>query len=120
MHYLLRHCSVPRTAIAVEKQIERRAGMRPGRFDLMVWNLHAQRCWLLVESKAPYHPLKENSIQQIGRYNAQLNAQWLWITNGLEHALGYWAPAAGRYLPSAFLPAYPSDAPPQKISSVDD
>jgi hypothetical protein len=41
----------------------------------------------LVECKAPEVKLNQNTLQQIAHYNATLNVDYLWITNGIEHAL---------------------------------
>jgi hypothetical protein len=54
------------------------------RFDLVCKNNNGE-VLLLLECKAPNVKLSQATFDQILRYNNELKAQYIWITNGLEH-----------------------------------
>lgn len=54
------------------------------RADIVVYNAH----WKVegvIECKAPFVELNQKTLDQIGRYNRLLNAQWIGMSNGLVH-----------------------------------
>ncbi len=54
------------------------------RYDILVYDRELIPS-LLVECKAPTESLTNEVIDQILRYNIQLRAPYLWITNGIQH-----------------------------------
>lgn len=54
------------------------------RYDVVVFNPDGS-IFLLVECKAPEIKIDQSTFDQIARYNYQLKANYLLVTNGLEH-----------------------------------
>lgn len=54
------------------------------RYDIVVFN-EKGGIFLLVECKEPAVTINQTVFDQIARYNLSLNAQFLMITNGLNH-----------------------------------
>lgn len=54
------------------------------RYDVVVYNPDGS-IYLLVECKKPNIKLSQTVFDQIARYNLQLNAKYLMVTNGLQH-----------------------------------
>ncbi|WP_298143614.1 type I restriction enzyme HsdR N-terminal domain-containing protein [Flavobacterium sp.] len=76
------HYQIPTTLISVERQLKINQLIK--RFDLVVFNKNGS-IFLLVECKAPEIPIKQDTFDQIARYNLHVQAQHLFVTNGLEH-----------------------------------
>ena len=72
----------PKSHINVEKIIKINGLTK--RYDVVVFqpdgNIH-----LLVECKAPEVNITQHTFDQIARYNMQMNAAHLMVTNGLNH-----------------------------------
>lgn len=79
VQYLVEDKAVPKSLIAVERQVT--CGKRPRRFDVCVLNPDGE-AQLVAECKAPEVPLSAETLRQIGEYNLTLSADWLLITNG--------------------------------------
>lgn len=82
LHYLLYDKKYPRSLIAVERGIELN-GLKK-RFDVVVFGRNGLP-FLLIECKAPEEPLNEKVLEQSLRYNMQLNAAYLWMSNGVQN-----------------------------------
>ena len=54
------------------------------RYDVIVFNSDGS-IFLLIECKAPEVKIDQKTFDQIARYNLILNAQYLMVTNGLNH-----------------------------------
>lgn len=54
------------------------------RYDVVVFNPDGS-IFLLVECKAPEIKISQQTFDQIARYNLALKAEYLMVTNGLEH-----------------------------------
>ena len=80
--YLLTEKSFPKSWINVEKQIKMNGLTK--RYDVVVFNPDGS-IFLLVECKAPEIKISQHTFDQIARYNLALKAQYLMVTNGLEH-----------------------------------
>ena len=79
--YFLEIKNYPANRIRVEIGIDLN-GLRK-RCDLVVYDAEI-RPWLLVECKSPKVPLTQATFEQAARYNLQLRAPHLVITNGLS------------------------------------
>jgi hypothetical protein len=84
IHFLINQKNVPLGLISSELGIQINQLNR--RCDVVIFGKD-QSAKLLVECKAPEVKLNQNTLQQIAHYNATLNVDYLWITNGIEHAL---------------------------------
>ena len=82
VHYLLNDKKAPKSWINVEKQFTL-AGLKK-RFDVIVFSGDGS-VQLLVECKAPNVTISQETFDQIARYNMNFNAQYMMITNGLNH-----------------------------------
>lgn len=82
IHFLVEEKKYPLSLIAVEKQLKINSLNK--RTDIIVFNklgLHE----IVIECKAPSIPVRQNTFDQIARYNLTLQSNYLMVTNGLEH-----------------------------------
>ena len=82
VQYLLLDKSYPKSWINVERQIKINGLIK--RYDVVVYNPDGS-LFLLVECKAPEIKISQHTFDQIARYNLALKADYLMVTNGLEH-----------------------------------
>ena len=82
VEFLLLEKKYPKSLINVEK-IVKVNGMNK-RYDAVVFNPDGS-IFLLIECKAPEITIDQKTFDQIARYNLSLNAQYLMVTNGLNH-----------------------------------
>ncbi len=73
----------PLGRIAVERAIFP-FGLRK-RFDIVAFGTDAKPK-ILIECKAPEQTLTQNVLLQAATYNSKLDSEWMWITNGIQHA----------------------------------
>lgn len=82
IQFLVTEMKYPKSWINVEKVIKINGLTK--RYDIVVFNPNGS-IFLLVECKAPQITLTQETFNQIARYNLTLNAQYLMVTNGLNH-----------------------------------
>ena len=82
IHYLTTDKGYPTSLIAVEKQLTINTLIK--RFDILVFNTKGLP-ELVIECKAPSIKIAQETFNQIARYNLTLNAEFLMVTNGLQH-----------------------------------
>jgi len=82
VHYLIEDKKYPKSYINVEKRIKINGLVK--RYDVVVFNPDGS-IFLLVECKAPEISISQATFNQIARYNLTLQAQYLMVTNGLNH-----------------------------------
>lgn len=82
IQFLVTEMKYPKSWINVEKVIKINGLIK--RYDIVVFNPNGS-IFLLVECKAPQITLTQETFNQIARYNLTLNAQYLMVTNGLNH-----------------------------------
>ena len=82
VHYLVNQKNYPKSIIAVEKQLTLNTLKK--RFDVLVFNTKGLP-ELIIECKAPNVKITQDTFDQIARYNLKLNANYLMVTNGLQH-----------------------------------
>lgn len=82
VHYLIYTRSFRQSYINVEKMFKINNIVK--RYDVVVYNPDGS-IYLLVECKKPDIKLSQTVFDQIARYNLQLNAKYLMVTNGLQH-----------------------------------
>lgn len=80
--YLTDNLQVPMGMISVEKKIIVNGLTR--RPDLVVYN-PSGRPMLIVECKAPDIALNESVVFQVAQYHRELNAAFIFLTNGIRH-----------------------------------
>lgn len=82
VHFLINEKKYPKSYINVEKIVVIN-GMNK-RYDIVVFNKDGS-IFLLIECKAPEISIDQKAFDQIARYNMILKANYLMVTNGLNH-----------------------------------
>ena len=82
VQFLIDEKKYPRSLINVEKQMT--INNIKKRYDIVVFD-SSGNITLLVECKSPQIPITQTTFDQIARYNMQLKAKYLMVTNGLDH-----------------------------------
>jgi len=82
VQYLINNKHYPKSLINVEKELK--INNLKKRYDIVVFKSDGS-IHLIVECKAPKIAIKQNTFDQIARYNLALNAEYLMVTNGLNH-----------------------------------
>lgn len=81
-HYLVEEKQYPASLIAIEKGLL--VAKRTKRTDIVIYNRMGKPL-VIVECKAPEVKITPDVFDQIVRYNITLKANYLIVTNGLEH-----------------------------------
>jgi len=82
VNYLLEEKNYPKSLVNVEKQLVINDIKK--RYDIVVFNSDGS-IHILVECKAPQINIDQTTFDQIARYNLELKADYLMVTNGLDH-----------------------------------
>lgn len=82
VHYLITQKHYPHSLINVEKELT--INTLKKRYDIVVFDRKGH-VFLIVECKAPQIKIDQNTFDQIARYNLALKAEYLMVTNGLDH-----------------------------------
>lgn len=82
LKFLVEEKQIPKSLIAVEKQIE--INNQIFRFDGLVYDKQGNPL-ILIECKAPQIPINQNVADQIFTYNYQIQAPYIFLTNGIKH-----------------------------------
>ncbi len=80
--FLQQEKKYPKSYINVEKLIKINDVNK--RYDIVVYEPNGA-IFLLIECKAPEVNITQNTFDQIARYNLTLKANYLMVTNGLNH-----------------------------------
>jgi hypothetical protein len=82
VQFLLQDKKYPKSHINVEKLLKINSLTK--RYDIVVFKPDGN-ITILVECKAPEVKITQSAFDQIARYNMTLNADYLMVTNGLNH-----------------------------------
>lgn len=82
VQFLIDEKKYPVSLIAIEKQLT--INNRKKRTDILVFNTDGNAD-IIVECKAPQIKITQATFDQIARYNLKLKANYLIVTNGLDH-----------------------------------
>ena len=82
VQFLIEEKKYPASLIALEKQLT--INNRKKRTDILVFN-NEGKYDIIVECKAPQIKITQATFDQIARYNLKLKANFLIVTNGLDH-----------------------------------
>ncbi len=102
VQFLKTEKSYPLSLINVEKQLK--LGKVVKRYDVVVFNT-CGNIHIIVECKAPEVSITQATFDQIARYNMKLKANYLMVTNGLQHYICQMDYEQEKYV---FLPELPS------------
>ncbi|MCL6461594.1 MAG: type I restriction enzyme HsdR N-terminal domain-containing protein [Flavobacterium micromati] len=103
IRFLLTEKKYPKSLINVEKVLKVN-GLRK-RYDVVVFNPDGS-IFILIECKAPEIKVSQSTFDQIARYNMTMKAQYLMVTNGLNHYFCQMDFENEKYLFLAELPLY--------------
>jgi len=103
IHFLIEHKKYPKSLIAVEKQLK--INTLTKRTDILIFNKNAEPD-IIVECKAPSVKISQKTFDQIARYNLKLNANYLIITNGLQHYFAKMNSKEKKYIFLKDIPEY--------------
>lgn len=81
-NYLVHHKNYPSSLTALEKELILNNTKK--RTDILIYNSKGTP-EIIVECKASSVKITQEVFDQIARYNLELNAKYLVVTNGLEH-----------------------------------
>jgi len=82
VQFLLQEKKYPKSYINIEKLIK--VNDINKRYDIVVFHPNGE-LFLLIECKAPEVKITQDTFDQIARYNLKLKAEYLMVTNGLNH-----------------------------------
>jgi len=82
IHYLIDYKGYPKSLINIEKELIINSLRK--RYDIVIFNSDGS-IHLIVECKAPTININQNVFDQIALYNLSLNANYLMISNGINH-----------------------------------
>ncbi|WP_108867162.1 type I restriction enzyme HsdR N-terminal domain-containing protein [Aquimarina aquimarini] len=82
VHFLIDEKKYPESLINVEKLIKFNDLNK--RYDIIIFNPDGS-IFLIVECKSTRIKITQEVFDQIARYNLALNAEYLMITNGIDH-----------------------------------
>ncbi len=82
IHFLTMDKKYPTSLINVEKTLSLK-GLKK-RYDVVVFNTDGS-IHILVECKSPNIKISQVVFDQIARYNLKMQAEYLMVTNGLDH-----------------------------------
>ncbi len=82
VQFLLTDRDYPKSLINVEKVLKINGLVK--RYDIVVFNPDGS-IRVLVECKAPEVAISQSVFDQIARYNMAMDAEFLMVTNGLDH-----------------------------------
>ncbi len=82
VQFLIHEKKYPKSLINVEKQLT--INTLKKRYDIVVFDPMGN-ITVLVECKSPKITMNQQTFDQIARYNMLLNAEFLMVTNGLQH-----------------------------------
>ena len=99
--HLLTVYKYPISLVNVEKELK--VNLLSKRYDVVIFKPDGS-IKLIVECKAPKIKINQDTFDQIARYNLALNAEYLMVTNGLNHYYCQMDYQAEKYV---FLPDIP-------------
>lgn len=103
VHYLINEKNYPKSLINVEKELNIN-GLKK-RYDIVIFNPDGS-ILLIVECKSHDITINQNTFDQIARYNLALDAEFLMVTNGINHYYCQMDTEAERYQFLRDIPNY--------------
>ena len=82
--FIINEKKIPVGLIAIERVLK--INRMRKRFDIVIYNSSGNPR-LAIECKAPSIKLTQSTLQQLAVYNLHLKAEFLMVSNGLEHLI---------------------------------
>jgi len=105
VHFLMQEKNYPKSLLNVEKQFMIYGN--PKRYDVVGFKPDG-KIFLIVECKSPSVRITQETFDQIARYNLELDAEYLMVTNGLQHYFCKMDYSEEKYVFLRDIPAYTS------------
>jgi len=80
--FLINYRGYPKSLFAMEKGIHYNSLQK--RFDILVRSRKGSP-FLLIECKAPHVPISQKTLEQVCVYNKTIGAQFIGVSNGMNH-----------------------------------
>ena len=80
VHYLINHLAYPKSLIRLESGLRK----KQQRTDILIYD-RTGKPLMIVECKGPSIPIDNKVFDQAARYNMEIKAKLLVVTNGLKH-----------------------------------
>ncbi|MDR6300921.1 type I restriction enzyme HsdR N-terminal domain-containing protein [Mesonia maritima] len=103
IHYLLEEKNIPRQLLNAEKQVKVNGLTK--RYDILAYKPDG-KIHLIVECKAPSVKITQETFDQIARYNLALKADYLMVSNGIQHYYCQLNYTEEKYIFLADIPSY--------------
>ncbi|WP_419241674.1 type I restriction enzyme HsdR N-terminal domain-containing protein [Cardinium endosymbiont of Nabis limbatus] len=103
LHYLIDHLAYPKGLCCLEKRIY--TADRYYRPDIIICNKSGV-AKMMVECKAPYITLTNETLGQMMQYNRQLMVDHLVVTNGINHFCWQWEATLNQFRAISYIPTY--------------
>ncbi|MGV4529899.1 type I restriction enzyme HsdR N-terminal domain-containing protein [Ornithobacterium rhinotracheale] len=98
MQFLVRSLKYRRESIGAEISVK--INGLPQRADCIVYQ--KAQPFILCECKKPEVKITQKTMDQILRYNQEIRAPWIYLTNGIQHIVAQWNDGEIQFQP--FLP----------------
>lgn len=85
---------IPDSAFVIEKKIELNRQIK--RLDILLYKKSDP--WVLVECKAPEIQISWKTFEQAARYNINVKATYILLTNGLQHIYFHYNSSKNEYM----------------------
>lgn len=85
---------IPDSAFVIEKKLELNRQIK--RLDILLYNKSDP--WVLVECKAPEIQISRKTFEQAARYNINIKATYILLTNGLQHIYFHYNSSKNEYM----------------------
>lgn len=85
---------IPDSAFVIEKKLELNRQIK--RLDILLYNKSDP--WVLVECKAPEIQISRKTFEQAARYNINVKATYILLTNGLQHIYFHYNSSKNEYM----------------------
>ncbi len=103
IHYLIHQLATPVGLISSEAGIK--VNTLDRRCDILVYG-NDKKVKVLVECKAPEIPINEKVLHQIAQYNSKIQADYLWLSNGIHHKFYFVNKVENKLVELEGLPTY--------------
>lgn len=103
IHYLIHQLATPVGLISSEAGIK--VNTLDRRCDILVYG-NDKKVKVMVECKAPEISINDKVLHQIAQYNSKIQADYLWLSNGIHHKFYLVHKVENRLVELEGLPTY--------------
>lgn len=104
LHLMINHLSYPKSLIKVESGLK--YNKKEKRSDLLIYN-RSEKVFMLIECKSYKIEMGKSTLHQLATYNKVLDADYIAITNGMQHFCWQKKEDRNNYDPLKDFPSFP-------------